>query len=367
MDAKQSKIIVRDNDGSLIQILPEVKVSNVIDSSSSLPVTSSAVANYGQQILSEIVKEVQYSSVEPTTANTADLDNGSFIFWEQTSEDMVPWTPVYTSGTQTITGEKTFTSTISGSIDGNATTATRASQDALGNDIASTYAAKSEMPTVYAGATSSSNGTAGLVPSASIADRNKYLKGDGTWAELTLPSVYQGATASSNGISGLVPAAKIADRNKYLKGDGTWAELTLPSDYVGATSSANGVHGLVPAANSSQRKYFFCADGSWSNINFGDTIALSGSQINPNEGNVFTKTITAATTFTIASIPQNKASLFNLILVNGGSKTIVWPSHVKWSDGIPPALSSSGTDVLTFLTPDGGITWYGTPALIGAM
>lgn len=326
MDAKYSKIIVRDGNGNLIQLFPEVKVATTIDINSTLPVTSSAVAAYGSEILSGIVKEVQYSTVEPTAANTEALDNGSLIFWEQTPAQAAEWIPVYLVGSQTITGAKTFTATISGSIDGNAATATRASQDASGNDIASTYATKSEMPVAYAGATSSSDGMAGLVPSASI-----------------------------------------ADRNKYLKGDGTWAELTLPSDYVGATSSANGVHGLVPAANSSQRKYFFCADGSWSNINFGDTIALSGSQINPNEGNVFTKTITAATTFTIASIPQNKASLFNLILVNGGSKTIVWPSHVKWSDGIPPALSSSGTDVLTFLTPDGGITWYGTPALIGAM
>lgn len=326
MDAKYSKIIARDGNGNLIQLLPEVKVATTIDINSTLPVTSSAVAAYGSEILSGIVKEVQYSTVEPTAANTEALDNGSLIFWEQTPAQAAEWIPVYLVGSQTITGAKTFTATISGSIDGNAATATRASQDASGNDIASTYATKSEMPVAYAGATSSSDGMAGLVPSASI-----------------------------------------ADRNKYLKGDGTWAELTLPSDYVGATSSANGVHGLVPAANSSQRKYFFCADGSWSNINFGDTIALSGSQINPNEGNVFTKTITAATTFTIASIPQNKASLFNLILVNGGSKTIVWPSHVKWSDGIPPALSSSGTDVLTFLTPDGGITWYGTPALIGAM
>lgn len=77
------------------------------------------------------------------------------------------------------------------------------------------------------------------------------------------PSIYQGATASSAGTAGLVPAAASAERNKYLKGDGTWAELTLPSDYVGATSSASGVHGLVPAATSANREKYLRGDGTW--------------------------------------------------------------------------------------------------------
>lgn len=138
------------------------------------------------------------------------------------------------------------------------------------------------------------------------------------------------------------------------------------TEYEGATASANGKAGLVPPALSGQYKHFLCADGSWRNVNFADIVAMTGSQIDPNEGNVFTKTITTSTAFTIASIPNDKAALFNLILTNGGSKTITWPASVKWSEGIPPALTASGIDVLTFLTPDGGTTWYGTIALVGA-
>ena len=85
---------------------------------------------------------------------------------------------------------------------------------------------------------------------------------------------YQGATASEPGVSGLVPAAEIADRNKYLKGDGTWAELTLPSDYVGATSSENGVHGLVPAAEIADRNKYLKGDGTWTEIADVDTSTL---------------------------------------------------------------------------------------------
>ena len=55
------------------------------------------------------------------------------------------------SGNQTIAGTKTFSSTISGSISGNAATATKATQDASGNVITSTYATKTELTNGLAG------------------------------------------------------------------------------------------------------------------------------------------------------------------------------------------------------------------------
>lgn len=143
---------------------------------------------------------------------------------------------------------------------------------------------------------------------------------------------------------------------------------SINTEYVGATSNANGTAGLVPPALSAQKGNYLRGDGSWSNVAFADAVALSGTSIDPNLGNVFTKTISANTTFTItnASIPQGKTAAFTLILTNGGSKTITWPSGMKWSAGTPPTLSASGTDILTFLTPDGGTTWYGTMSIAGA-
>ena len=75
--------------------------------------------------------------------------------------------------------------------------------------------------------------------------------------------VYQGATENESGVVGLVPAALSAEKDNYLKGDGTWAELTLPNVYQGATSSASGVAGLVPAATSAEKDCFLCGDGTW--------------------------------------------------------------------------------------------------------
>lgn len=39
-------------------------------------------------------------------------------------------------------------------------------------------------------------------------------------------NVVQGATSSANGVAGLVPQPLIADKDKFLKGDGTWGEAS---------------------------------------------------------------------------------------------------------------------------------------------
>ena len=41
---------------------------------------------------------------------------------------------------------------------------------------------------------------------------------------------YQGATASANGIRGLVPAAQASQKDKFLRGDGTWQEIAVNND-----------------------------------------------------------------------------------------------------------------------------------------
>ncbi len=43
---------------------------------------------------------------------------------------------------------------------------------------------------------------------------------------------YQGATSSAAGRSGLVPSAPAADRNKFLKGDGTWSDVQTEREIV---------------------------------------------------------------------------------------------------------------------------------------
>ena len=173
------------------------------------------------------------------------------------------------------------------------------------------------------------------------------LAGDGLIGSAGVLSVpeYEGATSSAAATAGLVPPALSSERDKFLKGDGTWsdggfAHLAGTETFTGSKTFGAGM--------------------------FGKTVAVSASDINLSLGTVFTKTITAATTFTISGVPSGAASTFNLVLTNGGSKVVTWPSSVKWTEGNPPELSASGIDVLTFLTPNGGTTWYGCIALNGA-
>lgn len=103
---------------------------------------------------------------------------------------------------------------------------------------------------------------------------------------------------------------------------------------------------------------------------YAETVNAIGSigggtqDIDLEDGNVVTATVdTGATTFTFSNPPASgKAGSFTLFLTNGGSQTVNWPASVDWAGGSAPSLTASGVDVLTFMTVDGGTTWYGFPA-----
>jgi hypothetical protein len=68
------------------------------------------------------------------------------------------------------------------------------------------------------------------------------------------------------------------------------------------------------------------------------------------------------TTFTISNATSSKAQAFTLFITgNGTSYTQTWGSSVKWAGGTAPTLTTTNlkTDVLTFVTNDGGTTWFG--------
>lgn len=89
-------------------------------------------------------------------------------------------------------------------------------------------------------------------------------------------------------------------------------------------------------------------------------IAMGANDIDLAAGNLFTKTISAATTFTVSNVlGSGNANSFILELTNGGSQTITWFSGVKWAGGTAPVLTAAGVDILGFYSHDGGTTWRG--------
>jgi hypothetical protein len=82
-------------------------------------------------------------------------------------------------------------------------------------------------------------------------------------------------------------------------------------------------------------------------------------------GNVFEVTLTENVTTTNFNNPPTSGNggSFTLILKQDatGGRTFAWPSSVDWSNGVSPTISTAANavDILTFLTVDGGTTWYG--------
>jgi hypothetical protein len=88
--------------------------------------------------------------------------------------------------------------------------------------------------------------------------------------------------------------------------------------------------------------------------------ALAANNIDLSVGNVFTKTVSGATTFTVSNLPAagTVASLI-LELTNGGSATVTWPANSKWAGGTVPTLTAAGKDCLGMYTHDGStLNWF---------
>ena len=95
-------------------------------------------------------------------------------------------------------------------------------------------------------------------------------------------------------------------------------------------------------------------------------VAMSAHAVNLELGNVFTYTLSGAQTLTFTNpAASGSACSFTLILTNGGSATLTFPSSVDWAAATAPTLSSAGVDVLTFTSIDGGNIWYGIASGIG--
>jgi hypothetical protein len=95
-------------------------------------------------------------------------------------------------------------------------------------------------------------------------------------------------------------------------------------------------------------------------------VAMPANDIDLSLGNIFTKTIGTATTLTFSNPPASgKGGAFTLILTNGSSSVVTWPTSVDWAAATPPTLTAAGVDVLTFTTIDSGTIWYGIASGIG--
>lgn len=85
--------------------------------------------------------------------------------------------------------------------------------------------------------------------------------------------------------------------------------------------------------------------------------------IDIGQASMWTVTLDANCTFTFTGSQDTGVWSLTLVLTQDatGSRTVTWPTSVRWSGGTAPTLSTApgAVDVLTFFTSDNGATWYG--------
>jgi hypothetical protein len=99
------------------------------------------------------------------------------------------------------------------------------------------------------------------------------------------------------------------------------------------------------------------AKTSLANVSATTTLDLANS-------NFFSAQVSGSVSWVFANPPTSTvAAGFILELTNGGGYTNTWPTAVKWPNGTVPTITTSGTDVFTFITDDGGAIWRGVQSM----
>ena len=93
-------------------------------------------------------------------------------------------------------------------------------------------------------------------------------------------------------------------------------------------------------------------------------VAMAANDVDLFLGTYFTKTISGSTTLTFSNPPASGIAIGFSVEIVGDGSAITWPSSVKWPSGVAPVALAS-KELYTFVTTDGGTTYYGKKAAEG--
>jgi len=182
-----------------------------------------------------------------------------------------------------------------------------------------------------------------------------------------------GATAASDSAAvgytaalGLVLTGQGSTNDVTIRNDADADVLTIPTGTTGVvlagTLTTGGITTLGGAIAGADNQI-----GRVNLIDYGEvTNAIGGTgggtqDIDLTLGNNVVATVdTNANTFTFSNpTASDELCGFTLFLTNGGSQTVNWPGTVDWAGATAPTLTTSGLDILVFVTTDGGTIWHG--------
>lgn len=130
-----------------------------------------------------------------------------------------------------------------------------------------------------------------VTPSYNSGTKIAEIDVDGDTEEIYVPEM-TGASSSSDGTAGLPPAPEAGDEDKFFRGDGTWAEVGGGADYVELTQAE---YDALSPAEKMNGKMYFVTDGNADTASGGTTSEII--PITAGDG-------TTSRTFTFDKIPK---------------------------------------------------------------
>ena len=173
-----------------------------------------------------------------------------------------------------------------------------------------------------------------------IPSNTTYRWGGTTYVPITNPiDIMRGATATTAGVAGLVPAPAAGSQDMFLRGDGTWANVST-SDIKARQS--------IDTSNKNYPLLFSYAETSDTKDDIDNTTRRNNSiYVNPSTGTItatnFAGTLngmtiggTSGSTYNLNNITKVEASSTNgKIKINGTDTTVyTHPSHTAKTSGL---------------------------------
>jgi len=81
--------------------------------------------------------------------------------------------------------------------------------------------------------------------------------------------------------------------------------------------------------------------------------------LNADVASYFLTTFTGAVTYTFSTtVPSARVTSMTLEMIGAATFGVAFPASIEWPDGIVP-IWTTGRDIVTIMTRDGGTTWFG--------
>lgn len=92
-----------------------------------------------------------------------------------------------------------------------------------------------------------------------------------------------------------------------------------------------------------------------------NAVAMATNDVDLSLGTYFSKTISGSTTLTFSNPPASGLAIGFAVEINGDGSAITWPVSVKWHEATAPTATAT-KELYTFITTNGGTTYYGKQA-----